>query len=122
MLIILTLSVILIYAIDTFLVGISFYALKNRFHWRISTQMNLVILFLIFALLENYILPLLIVLDVSYTVGNPEIVEFFDLKPNEPALELFGFGIFAIITWLIQSVLAAVIGEKIIIKKTKSDV
>jgi len=84
--------------------------------------MTLVVLFLIFAILENYILPLLIVLNVSFTVGNPVIVEFFDLKPNTPALEFFGFGLYEIITWLIQSALAALIGEKIIMKKPKSAV
>ena len=84
--------------------------------------MNLVILFLIFAFLENYILPLLIVLDVTFTVGNPEIVKLFDLKPNTSALELFGFGFYEIITWLIQSALAAFIGEKIIMKKPKNAV
>ena len=84
--------------------------------------MSLVILFLIFAILENYILPLLIVLDVSLTVGNPEIVELFDLKPNIPALELFSFGLYEILIWLIQSLLAAFIGEKIIMKKARSAV
>jgi hypothetical protein len=117
--IIIFLSVILIYLIDTFLVGITFYSLKNRFQWHISNRMTLLVLFLIFAFLENYILPLLIVLDVSFTVGNSEIAELFDLKFNEPALELFGFGLYEIITCLIQSVLAALIGEKIIMKKLK---
>jgi hypothetical protein len=79
--------------------------------------MSLVILFLIFAILDNYILPLLIVFDVSFTVGNPEIVELFDLEPNMPALELFGLGLYEIIVWLIQSLLAAFIGERIIMKK-----
>lgn len=84
--------------------------------------MTLVALFLIFAFLENYILPLLIVLDVSFTVGNPEIAELFDLKPNEPVLKLFGFGLYEMITWLIQSALAALIGDKIIMKKPKNAV
>ncbi len=87
-----------------------------------TAQSGLIILFLIFALLENYILPLLIIADVNFTVGNPEIAAFFDLKPSTPAPELFGFGFSEIITWLIQSLLAALIGEKIIMKKTKTAV
>ena len=60
---------------------------------------------------------MVIVLDVTYTVGNADIAEFFDLKPNEPLVDLFGFGLFEIITWIFQSLLAAFIGEKIIMKK-----
>jgi len=111
-------NIILIYLIDTFLVGITFYSLKDRFQWHISTRMSLLILFIIFAILENSILPMLFVLDITYTVGNADVVKLFDLKPNEPLINLLGFGLFEIITWAFQSILAAFIGEKIIMKKS----
>ena len=111
-------TVILIYLIDTFLVGVSFFSLKDRFQWHISKRLSLIILFVIFAFLDIYILPMIIVLDLTYTVGNTDIAKFFDLKPNERFAELFGFGLFEIIVWAVQSLLAAVIGEMIIVKKS----
>ena len=116
------LTVILMYAIDTFLVGISFYSLRNRFQWQISYRKSLLILFVIFAFLEYYILPIVLVLDITYTVGNAGIAEVFNLKPNERLIDLFGFGLFEIIVWAVQSLLAAVIGEMIITKKSSPDV
>ena len=80
--------------------------------------MSLLILFIIFAFIENSILPMLFFLDIAYTVGNADIAKLFDLKPNEPLIDLFGFGLFEIITWAFQSLLAAFIGEKIIMKKS----
>jgi hypothetical protein len=62
-------------------------------------------------------LPMVLVLDLTYTVGNTNIAKFFDLRPNERFADLFGFGLFEIIVWAIQSLLAAVIGEVIISKK-----
>ena len=111
-------TVILIYLIDTFLVGVSFFSLKDRFQWHISKRLSLIILFVIFAFLEIYILPMIIVLDLTYTVGNADIAKFFDLRPNERFADLFGFGLFEIIVWAVQSLLAAVIGEMIIGKKS----
>ena len=111
-------TVILIYLIDTFLIGISFFSLKDRFQWHISKRMSLIILFIIFAFLGSYMLPMVIVLDITYTVGNADIAKYFDLKPNEHFSQLFGFGLFEIIVWAIQSLLAAVVGEMIIVKKS----
>ncbi len=116
------LTIILMYAIDTFLVGISFYSLKNRFRWQISTRMSLLILFLIFAFLESYILPMVLILDITYTVGNTGVAEVFNLKPNEPLIDLFGFGLFEIIIWVFQSLLAAFVGEKIVKKESTKSV
>jgi len=111
-------TIIFIYLIDTFLVGVSFFSLKDRFQWHISKRLSLIILFVLFAFLEIYILPMVIVLDLTYTVGNTDIAKFFDLKPNEHFSELFGFGLCEIIVWAVQSLLAGVIGEMIIAKKT----
>ena len=84
--------------------------------------MSLLILLLIFAFLENCILPMVLVLDIKYTVGNAGIVEVFNLKPDERLIDLFGFGLFEIITWLFQSLLAASVGEKILGKASTKTV
>ncbi len=112
-------TIILIFLIDTFLIGISFYSLKERFQWNISNRICLLILFIIFALLENYYLPMIVTLDMTYTVGNANVAKLLDLKPNKPFADLFGFGLFEFIVWGVQAILASAIGEKLIINKSK---
>ena len=118
MLVIVISNIILLYLIDTFLVGMTFYCLKNRFQWHISYRTCMVILFIIFAFMEYSLLPMSLFLDLTFTVGNPDIAKFFHLRPNEPVMNLFGFGFFEIMIWAAQSLLAAFIGEKIIMKKS----
>jgi hypothetical protein len=55
---------------------------------------------------------------MTYTVRNADIAKLFHLKPNEPVMDLFGFGFFEIMIWAGQSLLAAFIGEEIIMKKS----
>ena len=110
-------TIILIYLIDTFLVGVSFFSLKERFHWTISKRTSFLVLFVIFGLLENYILPMVFVLDLTFTVGNADIAGSLSLKPNEPFAGLFGFGFFEIVVWIVQALLASLIGEMLITRK-----
>jgi hypothetical protein len=110
-------TLILIYLIDTFLVGVSFFALKERFQWPISRRMSLLFLFIIFAFIEYYLLPMAIVLDLTFTVGNPDIANWLDLKPNESFAGLFDFGAFEIIIMVVQSLLAAIVGERLVMRK-----
>ena len=77
-------TMVLGFVIDSFLVGITFYAIKNRFKWNISYRTGFIILFLVFVFLDNYWLPMVHVLDLTYTVGNQEIAKFFDLAPMSP--------------------------------------
>ena len=118
MLVIVISNIILLYLIDTFLVGITFYSLKNQFQWHISYRTSMLILFIVFALIEYSLLPMLFLVDLTFTVGNADIATFFHLKPNEPAMNLFGFGFFEIMIWAAQSLLAAFLGEQIIMKKS----
>ena len=110
------------YCIDTFFVGVTFYAIKERYHWNISIRNRMIILFIIFAFLENYILPMVIALDITYTIRNPVVAKILDFKPNEPFADLFDIGLFELVTWLVQSFLANYIGEKLMIKKPKQAV
>jgi len=111
-------TLILIYLIDTFLVGVTFFALKERFQWSISKRMSLFILFVVFVFLEYYILPMVVVLDVTFTVGNPDIAGPLGLKPDEPFAGLFDFGFFEVLVMVSQALLAALVGEKMLMRKT----
>ena len=115
--IIFIITMVLFVLIDSFLVGITFYALKNRFQWNISYRTAFIILFLVFVFLDNYWFPMMHVLDLTYTVGNQEIAKFFDLAPNEPVENLFGFGLVDFVIWAIEALIATYIGEKVFSRK-----
>ena len=110
------LSVIGLYLIDAFVVGVVFFALKARFGWRISPQWTFIVLVVVFGLLANYLLPMALVLDATFTVRNPEISQTFGLEPNEPFIGLFGVGAFELMTWGIQAFLASLIGHRLLEK------
>ena len=115
--VVLIITLVLVVLIDSFLVGITFYALKNRFLWNISYRTAFIILFLVFVFLDNYWLPMMHVLDLTYTVGNHEVAKFFDLAPNEPVEDLFGFGLVDFVIWAIEALIATYSGEKVFSRK-----
>ena len=116
---ILIFSLILDYSINGILVGIAYYSLKAHFQWKFSGQKNFLILLLIFAFLDNFLVPMFSVLDATITIRNPEILQWIDLKPDEPLIGLLGFGWFEFIIYCIQTLLATYVGDKIFIKKLK---
>ena len=109
-------TIIFSYLLDTFLVGVSFFALKERFRWPISRRMSFLILFLAFAFIEYYLLPMAVVLDATFTVRNPDIARWFELKPDESFAGLFDFGFYEIIVMVVQTLLAALLGEKLLVR------
>lgn len=118
--IIFILSIVFSYLIDAILVGIAYYSLAKHFQWKISGQKNFLILFLIFTFLDIYPLPMLFALDATITVRNPEIAQSFDLRPDLPIIELFGFGLFEFITYSIQALIATYVGNKIFGQKLEN--
>ena len=107
------LTIALIYLIETILVGVAFYALKVRFKWAISPKLCFAMLVILFALLENAMLPMMYVLDVTFTIGNEEIAKAFEVMPDEPVINLFEFGLFAWIMWGVRALIAGYIGNKL---------
>ena len=112
-------SLILDYSITAVLVGIAYYSIYTHFHWEFSGQKNFLILFLIFAFLDNFLLPMFFVLDATITVKNSDIAKMLNLQPDEPIEELIGFGWFEFIIYSLQTLLATIIGYKIFYKKSE---
>lgn len=110
-------GLIFLYALDTILIGISFQALKMRYGWNFSNRKNLFILFVIFFIVDVYLIPMFLVLDITYTVNNDTIAKLLDFKPNEKLADSFDTGLFEIICWSIQAFIAGYIGEKLLVKK-----
>jgi hypothetical protein len=110
-LIIFILTLILIYLVDTVLVGLAFYSLRQRFNWQISPKLCFVVLIFIFAILDNYFVPMIYILDASITIRNEEIAKVFNITPNYPVMSLFDPGLFDFVIWSVQSFVAGIIGE-----------
>jgi len=107
-------SIFLIYLIDTFLIGVTYQSLKIRYGWKISPKKSFIILFFAFAILENYLLPLLFALDLRITIGNERIAKLIDAHGSIHSLELFDPGIFEFIVWCSQAFFAGIIGPKLL--------
>ena len=103
----------IIFLIDSLLVGISFYALKVRFKWIISPKLCFVILLLLIIIFENSLLPILYVADVTFTIGNESIAKRMGIMPNEPAVNLFQFGLGDWILWCFQALIGGYVGSKL---------
>lgn len=106
-----------IYLVDTLLAGIAFYALKVRFNWNIPPRLCFWVLLAIFAILDTYIIPFFYLLDVTITIGNEEIAAATGIKPDTPVLEFFDSGFFEFLVWSIQAFLAALAGDRLMMKK-----
>lgn len=115
--IIIVVSLISLYVVDTILVGLSFYSLRQRFNWRISPKLCFVVLIFIFAVLDYYFVPMIYVADATITIRNEEIAKVLDITPNYPIMRLFDPGLFDFIIWSVQSFVAGLIGERIFMRK-----
>ena len=110
-------NVLFIYAVDTFMVGITFQAIANKYQWKVTPIKSFIYLFLIFAVLENYLWPLVYSVDVTITVRNDAIASLLEIPPDYPFINFFELGVFEFFTWAIQAVLAMGIGQKILENK-----
>lgn len=115
--IIFILNLILIYIVDTVLVGLAFYSLRQRFNWKISPKLCFIVLIFIFAILDNYFVPMIYVLDATITIRNEEFAKVFNIAPDYPIMRLFDPGLFDFIIWSVQSFIAGLIGERIFMRK-----
>lgn len=104
------LSILLVYAVDIFMVGITFQAIVNKYQWKISPKKSFIILFFVFAVYENYLWPIVYSADVTITVRNEAIASLLEIPPDYPFINFFELGLFEFFTWAIQAALAGLIG------------
>lgn len=107
------LSVIVIFIVDSLLVSIAFYSLKYRFLWKLSPRFCFLILIVVFAFQENYIVPMVYLLDATITIRNEAVASFFDIKPDYHLITLFDIGFLDFIIWCVQAFFAGIIGERL---------
>lgn len=107
-------SLFLTYAIDIIVFGITYHALANRFGWRFSNQITFFIFFVIFTLYDCYLWPAAFISDATFTIHNEELSRFFEIKPDQPFIELFDIGLFELVEWSLKATIADYLGKRVI--------
>jgi hypothetical protein len=113
--------VAIIYFVDIILVGASFAAIKKAFNLNISVVKSILILIVVFGVLDNLFTPFFDYLDLTFTIHNQEIANFFGLKENTPASMFFSIGYFDFFIWLVESLIALFVVDKRITKKINAN-
>lgn len=113
----LILFLLLAYSVDILLVGLSFSAIKKAFRINISIVFSIVILMILFSIIDNMIIPLVNILDLTFTIHNKEIADFLEVNENIPAAALYSIDYFDIILWFVESIIALFVIDKKVTKK-----
>ena len=108
---------LLVYLIDIILVGVLFAAIKKAFKIKLTPVLSLLMLMIEFAAFDNYMNPLVNLLDVTFTIHNQEITNFFNLKANEPISNFLAIDYFDFIVWFSESLIALFIIDKRITRR-----
>ncbi|MCK4911638.1 MAG: hypothetical protein KAR83_08335 [Thermodesulfovibrionales bacterium] len=98
--------VIFDYVAIAMIVGVAFFFLFGHRNFISSTKKTLVILIIIFGFIDYYYLPVLALLDITFTIGNQQIAEFFGSRPDMSLDDIFNPGFLDIFIWLIQAIIA----------------
>ncbi len=109
------------YVLSIILAGVSFAALKKVFGFKPSPVYSLIILLILFCLLDVLLNPFVYLLDITFTVHNPDVAKFLELKENESLSQIAYFDFFDIILCFIKSCLAYFIVDKRISKKLNTN-
>jgi len=111
--IILGLTIAFDYLMKAVLVGLAFFAFFGPRIQDPRSKKNFYALFGIFAFLGVYELPAILSLDATITVRNREIAEFFRIEEDAHLSELYQIEWFDIVVWLLQALLASLVGERL---------
>lgn len=101
------------YLIMSVLVGISFFALLGHRIKLPFSRKAFFALTAILAVLDIYSLPALFSLQITVTVGNREVADFFGLSENMNMGDFFDPGWSDLIVWMLQGLVAHVVGSKV---------
>ena len=111
-------TILVIFIVETFVVGVTYHSLKIRFRWKVSAKKSFLFLFVLYAIFDNYILPLLFAVDLRFTIGNETITKLIDTPEAVHSLEFFNPGIFEFFLYSFHAFLAGTIIPKILNEKS----
>ncbi len=101
------------YLMKAVLVGLAFFAFFGPTIQNPRSKRNFYALFGIFAFLGVYELPAILSLDATINVRNREIAEFFRIEEDAHLSELYGIEWFDMVVWLLQALVASLVGERL---------
>lgn len=100
------------YLIEAVFVGATICALRTRFDLRVFRRTAPLYLFGVFAFLDLYWIPAIVVLDLRLKILNPAVVEILGKSGEFPAIELLSFGWFDIVVWAVQVLVAVWVADR----------
>ncbi len=110
-----------IFVIDSIIIGLVYGVFRLYYKKDINSKLECLLLIIIFALNGLYILPISLYFDFSFTIGNEAIANIFNLKPNMRLHEFLSFGVFDIIIYGIQAIIAQWLAYKFVVNKFRKE-
>jgi uncharacterized membrane protein len=107
----LVLTMIFDYVVQTVLVGIAFGVFLLSARWRFRRWPETFSLMAVFAILASYYLPAVFLMDTHVTIGNPEVARFLGGHHSFQFGDLFGIGFGDIAIWFIEAIIARAVGH-----------
>lgn len=113
--------IIWIFLIDSIIIGLVYGVFRLYYKKDINSKLECLLLIIIFALNGLYILPISLYFDFSFNIGNEAIANIFNLKPNMRLHEFLSFGVFDIIIYGIQAIIAQWLAYKFVVNKFRKE-
>ena len=96
------------------LAGTALFALAHRWDLPVSSAGALAVLMIFFAFDDVYYIPLVRLLDISFSVGNAEVAKFLHLAGSSSASDFFSVRLTDALIWLVQTAVGYAAGSKLI--------
>lgn len=106
-----------IFLIDSIIIGLIYGIFRLYYKKDINSKLECLLLIIIFAFNGLYSLPISLYFDFSFTIGNEAVADFFNLKPNMRLHEFLSVGVFDIIMYGIQAIIAQWVAYKFVVNK-----
>jgi len=107
------------YLTNTILIGLAFGVFVLYLKKELPNKLQFILLIFIFVLIDIYWIPVVNYLNITITIGNKSVADFFNVKPNMPLSNIFSFGIFDLIIYAIQASIAQWIAFRFVVNKFK---
>jgi hypothetical protein len=106
-------TVAVAYIVDAVLVGAFLYVLRSRFSLNLSKISAPLTLLIIFAFLDLFWIPAIVVLDGRIRILNHTIATTLGLSGETTFVELFSVGWFDLLVWAMQVLVAVWVADKL---------
>jgi len=95
-------------------IGVGFFAALRYFRIRPSPKVAILGLLGLFALLDLIWWPVAALSTATFTIHDPELASFFDLRPETPVSSFLGVGLMDLLFWFLQTGVAIWVAKKLV--------